>query len=257
MIKFKNEGNTQLNNVMVGDNLPKYNAYVNGSTKLNNGANPNGLDITNDNITKGGINVGNYLPGAVGYVLIKVKLDPIQAYPKCGAYDVRNVGVVRPAGMNEFYNTAQVIINVECQETKEPTFRCDLLKADKADGRIVKYTVNAFAANGATIQRYVYNFGDGSQPLITTANTATHTYGTDGNFVTRVQVQFTVNNELKTAEGDQCAAPVNFASTPPKTTTTPGKLPETGAGSVAAIFSGVTALSTLAYHVVMRRFGRN
>jgi uncharacterized repeat protein (TIGR01451 family) len=255
-IRFKNEGNTTLNKVVVGDNLPNYNKYVAGSTKLYSGSHPDGLAISSDNISKGGIDVGNFMSGAEAYVIIKVKLDPITAYPRCATYDMRNVGVVQPQGMQQYYNTAQVLIKVECQDQKNPTFSCDVLKADKTGGRTVRYTVNASAANGATIQRYVYNFGDGSQPLITTANTATHTYGTDGNFVTRVQVQFTVNNELKTAEGDQCSAPINFASTP-TTPTTSGKLPETGAGSVAAIFGGVTAFSTLAYHVVMRRFGRN
>lgn len=103
LITFKNEGNTVLSNVKVGDNLPPHMTYVNGSTMLKNGANPNGTQITSDNITKGGIDVGNYNPGAVGYVWFKVKIDQNLT---AGCHEFKNVGIVRPEDMNEFFNVA-------------------------------------------------------------------------------------------------------------------------------------------------------
>lgn len=259
LIQFKNEGNTQLNDVMVGDNLPKYNTYVNGTTMLRNGANPNGISITNDNVTKGGINVGNYLPGSVGYVWFKAKLDPATAFAKCGQYDIRNVGVVRPATMNEFYNTAQVLINVECKEQpKEPKYSCDLLSAQVGANRNVKFTAKASASGGATIQRYIYNFGDGTPEFTTDQASVDHTYARDGSFTASVKVQVLVDGQTKIAESESCKVPVSFTppNVPPTTPgvpVTPGKLPEAGPGDVVATFLAVVSASTVGYYFIARR----
>lgn len=109
LITFKNEGNTQLKNVVVGDNMPAYVSYVKGTTQLKNGANPNGVKITSDNITTGGIDVGNYNPGAVGYVWFAAKID---SNLQPGDYTLKNVGIVRPEGMNDFYNVAITKLHV-------------------------------------------------------------------------------------------------------------------------------------------------
>jgi uncharacterized repeat protein (TIGR01451 family) len=112
LLEFKNSGETTLRDVSVGNNLPKYLSYVAGSTQLRNGANPGGIAITSDNITHGGVDVGSYKPGAVGYVWLRAQVDRISAFDKIGTYDLRNVGVVRPAGMNEYYNVAKILVDV-------------------------------------------------------------------------------------------------------------------------------------------------
>lgn len=111
-IRFENVGDRTLRDVMVGDNLPNYMSYVKRSARLRNGANPLGVAMENENITRGGINVGHYEPGAVGYVCFRAVVASISAFEKIGTYDVRNVAVVRPAGMNEHYNIAKVLIDV-------------------------------------------------------------------------------------------------------------------------------------------------
>lgn len=256
-IQFKNEGNTQLNDVMVGDNMPMYNTYVDGTTKLYNGNHPNGLAITNDNITRGGINVGNYGVGSSAYVIIQVKLDAIHAYERCGQYDVRNVGVVRPAGMNEFFNTAQVLINVECEddEQEQPAFDCTGLRGENLGNRKMRFTTSTTATNGATVSRYIYNFGDGTQELRTDRDTVEHTYARDGQYVARVGVEFSVDGQTQTVNKEVCSVPVGF-STPTTTTTTPGQpttLPAAGAGSVVLTFLVVTTASTMAYYYIAAR----
>lgn len=111
-VRFANVGKTKLRDVAVGVNIPPYAAYKEGTTQLRNGAFPDGVAITNDNITRGGIDVGNYHLGAVGYVMIGLQLDPMPAYERLSTYDLRIVGIVRPAGMNEFYNTAAIAVDV-------------------------------------------------------------------------------------------------------------------------------------------------
>lgn len=113
LITFKNEGNTVLKNVVVGDNMPAHVSYVAGTTKLRNGSNPGGISLTSNNITSGGIDVGDYAPGAVGYVWFQAKIDPNLA---AGEYEFTNVGVVRPQGMSEHWNKAITKVSVP-QET--------------------------------------------------------------------------------------------------------------------------------------------
>lgn len=117
MIRFENKGNTTLNSVVVGDNLPDYMQYVAGTTKIYNANHADGTPAGSDNVTKGGINVGNYAPGTEGYVVFTVKLDENKQFAKCGNYVLTNVGVVRPQGMNEVYNTAKTTVNIPCQPT--------------------------------------------------------------------------------------------------------------------------------------------
>ena len=126
MIRFENKGNTKLEDVMVGDNLPDYMQLVNGTTKLYAGTNSNGTAISNNNVTKGGINVGAYAAGAVGYVVFTVQIDQNKQFAKCGNYVLTNVGVVRPKGMNEVYNTAKTTVNIPCQTTPGNINVCDL-----------------------------------------------------------------------------------------------------------------------------------
>lgn len=117
MIRFENKGNTTLKNVIVGDNLPDYMTYVPGSTYVYNANHANGIAAGSDNVYKGGINVGSYAPGTEGYVVFTVQLDQNKKFAKCGNYVLTNVGLVRPEGMNEVYNTAKTTVNIPCQPT--------------------------------------------------------------------------------------------------------------------------------------------
>lgn len=126
MIRFENKGNTTLNKVVVGDNLPDYMKYVPGSTYIYNANHPNGTPANTDNVWKGGINVGNYAPGTEGFVVFTVQLDQKNQFAKCGNYVLTNVGVVRPEGMNEVYNTAKTTVNIPCQTIPGNINVCDL-----------------------------------------------------------------------------------------------------------------------------------
>ncbi len=117
MISFKNEGNTTLKDVIFADNMPAHVTYVPGSTKLKNGLNPNGVTLKTDNITKGGIIVGDYAPGAVAYVMFQAKVDPNLTV---GCHDLQNVAGVKATGVTgvENYASTKVCVN---QPTPTPT----------------------------------------------------------------------------------------------------------------------------------------
>ncbi|MEX0748467.1 MAG: DUF11 domain-containing protein [Candidatus Saccharimonadales bacterium] len=118
-IRFENKGNVTLEDVTVGDNLPDYLSYIPGSTTIMNGNYPDGVAAGSNNVWQGGIMVGDYAPGAAGYVTFRVKVDPVNVFEKCGTYTLKNVGVVRPEGMNEFYNTAHTDVKIDCEKGDE------------------------------------------------------------------------------------------------------------------------------------------
>lgn len=118
LISYKNEGNTTLNQVIIADNMPANVTYVPGTTMIKNASNPTGTKVNSDNITKGGINVGNYTPGSNGFVWFQAKID---SNLKPGNYTFKNVGIVRPEGMGEYFNAAKTNVTVAGKPTPTPT----------------------------------------------------------------------------------------------------------------------------------------
>lgn len=118
LISYKNEGNTTLKNVIIADNMPANVTYVAGTTMIKNASNPTGTKVNSDNITKGGINVGNYTPGSNGFVWFQAKID---SNLKPGNYTFKNVGIVKPEGMGEYFNAAKTTVVVAPKPTTPPT----------------------------------------------------------------------------------------------------------------------------------------
>ena len=167
-----------------------------------------------------------------------------------------NIGTLT-GSTTEFVNFK---VKVTCQE--QPPVSTGVCKAadvktyDKT--RKVEVTVSG-SVNNATIVDYKIDFGDGT---VVNSQTASHTYAKDGSYriVASVLVKYADgNSEWKTA--DACAKNVKFESTTPPvvtpptttTTTTPTAMPETGAGSVVAIFVVVSSVAALGYNVLSRR----
>lgn len=263
MIRFKNEGNSRLEDVVVADNLPKYHKYIDGSTQLMSGAFPNGTNITSDNIVSGGIDVGNYQSGAVGYVMFEAEIAPIGAYDECNlTYDLRNVGIVQPAGMNEHYNTAQVLVRVDCaeedeEEPVEQALVCEMLDVSHVSGNTYEFTTSFATSGGATQDAFIYNFGDGSNELTTDQNPYRYTYDEAGTYTIRVAVRGEVDGSTEQVTSDACRATVKISEDPkeeqPEEPEQPTELPVTGPASIAGLFTMTTLMSAAAHRVITRR----
>lgn len=251
-IAYQNTGNTVQNKVVIRDSLPTGLTLVPGTTQLANAAN-GGQYVTynSDNITNGGIVIGNYGAGANAYIKFQVKIPSANAL-SCGVTEYRNVGVVHPEGMNEYFNTALTTVNKECAET--PAYTCDAFTLTKGDNRTVKAKVDQYTAtNGASLKTITYNFGDGSEPFTTNDfnRTVDHSYAKDGTYSVTTKLLFSVDGQDKVVESGNCADTVNFTSTPPE-------LPKTGPGAVIGLFAGVTILGALAHRLFLsRRFARS
>lgn len=247
MITYTNTGNTTANNVIVRDNLPPDMTYVKGSTVITNSNHPSGLHDTTDAVATDGIVIGNYAPGAVGYVVLEAKIAPASSL-KCGETTFTNVGIAHPQGTPEYYNTAYTKVNKACQTA---TYSCQIfsITSDNAS-RTAKVTgFNTSTTSGATFKDVVIDWGDNSTPLTTNnAVGQTHQYAKVGNYTISTVSHFTVNDQDVTATSDSCNQPVSFT-----TPGTPTQLPNTGPGAVAGIFAAVTAMGAFAHRLFLSR----
>ncbi len=100
--------------------------------------------------------------------------------------------------------------------TKTPVFACNSLTVATVDddGQLpynVTFTGNASASDGAVIEAYIWNFGDG-QTTETTANTVNHAYNTAGTYSATLRVK---TNKGTTPVNTNCTVRVNVPENPP------------------------------------------
>ena len=133
-----------------------------------------------------------------------------------------------------------------------PVFSCDLLNLSQGDNRSVSASVNYTAQNGATFKTATFDWGDGSTPLTTNKTTATYRYAKDGTFTVTAKLLFSVNGTDKfAASNEACVKQVTFTTTTPPTT--PPELPNTGAGNVIGLVTGVAAIAAIGYRLALGR----
>ncbi len=73
-LTYKNTGQVNQSHVTMKDILPQGVTFLPGKTKLYNGEHPNGKTIS-DEISAGGMDIGNYAPGAVAYLVFSARID--------------------------------------------------------------------------------------------------------------------------------------------------------------------------------------
>lgn len=119
-LEYKNTGTTEQRDVTMKDALPKGVSYVNGSSKLYNSNNPNGMTL-GDGINQGGVNIGHYSAGANAIVTFRAKVTGGDMVI-CGVNTFTNTAGVETLNGNR-QDTAKVKITKEC---KKPIEVCDL-----------------------------------------------------------------------------------------------------------------------------------
>lgn len=267
LLDYLNTGSATVNNIVIRDKLPTNMALVPGTVKwidINHPA-PGASVPDTFLFADAGVLLGNYGVNGGGYIMFDatVKNDA----EVCTA---TNVAYVRGDDVPEQNNDAVVTIT-DCQ-TVQPAYRCDLLTVTRIGERKYSYKVNYTATNGATLKSYTYNFGDGSTPLTTDKNPVEYTYQKDGTYVSKVTVNFSVKGVDKSHTAAACEKQItiNKENCPipgkghlPKDSpdckvvtpvaTTPTALPNTGAGDVVGIFTGVSLAGSLAHRFITGR----
>ncbi len=112
LLTYRNTGDARQNNVVLKDKLPSNVTYNLGSSKLQNGSNPNGIGVSDRVVTTSGMNIGNYEAKAAGYVTFTATLPDADKLV-CGANTLRNtVTISTDNGVKS--DTADVTVAVKC-----------------------------------------------------------------------------------------------------------------------------------------------
>jgi uncharacterized repeat protein (TIGR01451 family) len=266
-LTFENKGTTALNAVNIVDQVPAGLTVVPSSVKLINGNYPSPgftfpASAIQDNGRTVNVNIGNYNPGIIGYVIFNTKVEK-PGSDVCSAKTLVNKAFATPQGFGAIWDTATVTVpGNECKPTVTPKYACDLLTVTKGENRTVKASVAYTATNGATLKTVTYNWGDGSTPLTTDKTNASYQYKADGTFAITATLTFRVNNaDVTGVTSAACAQTVSFTTptTPPVTPpVAPAEvLPSTGAGSLVGTFAAVVVVSALGYRMFLsRKFAR-
>ncbi len=237
LLNYKNVGSANMNNITLRDAMPANATLVHGSITWFDINNPKGTPQPDTVLSSGGINVGNYAPSGGGYIRFRTTIN--QNPKECS---VNNVAFAKATNVPEISDNASVTI-ADCHPTK-PEFSCNLLSAKLVSDKTYDFSVNASAAGGANIVSYVYDFGDGTQPLTTDQTSVEHTYTKDGKFAASVSVNVKVGGQNKIVTSESCKTVITI-TTPPTTVTTtpPTTLVNTGPGDIiAGIFTGTSLL---------------
>lgn len=215
-IAYNNTGTTTQNNVVINDTLPAGMTYVAGSTLLVNPANPNGKTVS-DNVTKGGVNIGNYNPGSNAYIRFSATA-PAESALACNQTSTLTNTVTAETDNGNKHDTADVTTQRTCTPSPAtPVYTCDLLTATKISDGSYKFSGKATAKDGASIVSYTFKFGDGATQTVTDPTNVTHTYATTGTYNAILSVTFKVNGVEKTITGSNCATTICATVTPPAT----------------------------------------
>lgn len=132
-IEFKNTGETQLNDVVIADQLPNGVKIVPGSVYLKNASNQKPLNIT-DSLVKGGVNIGHYTAGS--NALLKFTAEVTN--DECGAHTLTNTATAT-TGVGKKSSTADIKVNKVC-ETPKPLYKCDALNVNKISRTKFEFT---------------------------------------------------------------------------------------------------------------------
>ncbi len=100
-----------------------------------------------------------------------------------------------------------------------PSYRCNQLRQEKVANRenTYRFTTDASAANGATVSRVVYDFGDSSAEYTAKSldESVTHTYSKTGSFTAKVVVYVKLpGGKEVAANGSGCTKRIEIAERP-------------------------------------------
>ncbi len=203
-IQYRNTGQVRQDNVMIKDVLPKGVSYIPGSTYISNSTtNSQWKNISSNEVTVGGINIGNYTPGANAYIKFSAKVDKLDELA-CGVNTLTNTAYVNTANGNK-NDTADITVTKECQEA--PVYTCDALAVNKIATNTYKFETGYTVKNG-TFKSVTYIVRDASGKEIHRVNgapnAAEYTQATPGKYTVEAVVTFTVGGNDVVADSAKC-----------------------------------------------------
>ena len=254
-VVITNTGNVTLDKLSILDMLPE------GITQV---MVPGGMELN-------GVGIGNYLSGS-GMTLPTLKPGEKHVLIYTAASSVTetradackkgliNKAIVRSGGVvPDRSDSATVKV---CADAVSYSCSYMNLKLIDKESRTVE-TDTAYTAENATFKHFVYDFGDGSAPLVSADKAVRHSYAQDGTYTAKVQVVFTANGtEVTALSNETCVKSITFQKDetpivePPKPKPEqPETLVDTGTGAmIGAVLSTISGGAVAYRYVWLRRY---
>lgn len=245
-VTVKSTGNAAVTNLKVNDVLPSHVKYVSGTLTRD------GNSASSSAFFGSGVTVASLAAGSTTVFQFEAIVGPNDTPSTCTTATLTNTGKMTATSLPSKSSTASV-----SEKCTAPV--CTNLNISATSDRTVKVTEFSYKANGATFNSADLNWGDQStHTIVKNTNQVigqTHKFAKDGTYTVSVTVNFTMQNGQKVAAtGPSCQRTVVFTpGQPPKVTTPPSQLTNTGPGSVAGLFAGVTIIGTLAHRLFLKR----
>ncbi|CAN5420092.1 hypothetical protein BH10PAT3_BH10PAT3_2470 [soil metagenome] len=244
-LAFSNKGSAVADNVTVRDALPNGLTLDPGSITYVSPTYPNGKILPDTALTSGGTNVTSLAPGAE----VAIYYRAVVGQPADDTCEIVNTAFVKSDSSAENSDTAKVTYDQALCKKPVVSYECTLLALTQDKTNSHKVVTNITAGHDSTtkVASYVIDFGDGTTPITTNTNPYTYTYQKDGTFNIVAKVNFTLADTTpkNNIAGDKCIGRITTTTVSTPTTT----LPNTGAGSMIAVFGTTTVLGAFLYRM--------
>lgn len=198
-------GEGQMDNIVVRDQPAPSTELVSGTVKRIDAS--RNQTLQDGPLFDGGYDFGSYSAGSGFYTMFESTV--LGDFEGCERR-VRNQAFVSAKQQsNELKDVADVIITKEnCEEPEEPIYSCDSLNIFKVDRDTFRFTINASASNGATIESYSINTG--TEVVSSDDNVIEYTYAQAGNYSITATVYVNVDGEMKAVTSNNCKGKVKI-----------------------------------------------
>ena len=203
LLEYRNVGTVQQDNVMVRDILPANMTYVNDSTVLGNSKHPSGAPVSDNGVTKTGINIGSYAPNGNAWVIFSAKVADKDKLP-CGPSKLINKVHTSSGGYYK-EDTANVTVEKECKP--EVKYACKALGITQVNRTTFRFNTS-YTAQNATFKSVTYVIKNAAGATVdtktSTSTSLDYTQATAGKYTVQATVTFTVDGQDKTATSEAC-----------------------------------------------------
>jgi len=147
----------------------------------------------------------------------KTSASAEHTFTKPGTYDVYVNVTFKFKTNGEKKMITSTACKVRVTVKPAPTYSCSGLTSEKLNRTDYKFVAKADVANGATVEKYVFSFGDGKTQTVTTSATSasgSRHYGAPGTYTASVAITFKAEGKTYEVKNNKCKVTVKVEQPP-------------------------------------------
>jgi uncharacterized repeat protein (TIGR01451 family) len=263
LVRVQNKGDATLANVKLWDKLPPHIEVVPQSVRwIYRAADGQDRDVvqSDSDLFDNYVDFGNWDTGGGFY--LRFDTVALDNFDTCSV-TVRNEVYARADQVTRQADYADVEIKKEpCDkpEPPKPVLTCDELSYDRKTNLDYRFTTRYTAENGADMKALIYDFGDGSDTLVTDRTEVDHEFPGPGEYRVSVVVRGEIDGQPTEVSDEACEVVMDIPKPDeplPKPEAPkpeqPAVLPVTGPASIVGLFMTTSIAGAVAHRVFAGR----